>query len=90
MNSYNAPRHSPLFSPSFLDADDWDLGLVLTKQYILRVGLIKEKIFVQFKVSNCFSDIQKLFSVIRDSGRNITYKISYKQHKKTHKLVKSP
>jgi hypothetical protein len=78
---------------SFLHAGDGDLGLVLTKQYILRVGLIKEKIFVQFNVRICCSDVQKLFSVIGDGSSNIMYKMSYKQCGKKRqiaKLVRSP
>jgi hypothetical protein len=50
-----------------------DLGLVLTKQYILRIGLIKEKVFVQFEVSHRSSDVYKLFSVIRGGSSNIMY-----------------
>ena len=65
-----------------LHVNDGDLGLVREQQYILRVRLIKEKLFVQFEVSNRCSDNQKLFSVIRDGGRNIMYKICYKKHSK--------
>ena len=42
-SSYKAPGPPPPFPPSFLHADDGDLGLVLRKQYIYHVGLIKEK-----------------------------------------------
>lgn len=73
----------------FIHANDGNLGLVREQQYILRIRLIKKKIFVQFEVSNRCSDIQKLFSVIRDGSINIMYKISYKQCEKTHKIAQS-
>ena len=53
----------------------------------------KEKIFGQFEVSNRCSDVQKLFSVMRDGSSNFMYKISYKQCEKMNKiaqLVRSP
>jgi hypothetical protein len=80
-NSYKVPHPPTPISLCFLHANDSDLGLVSTKQCILRVGLIKEKIYVQSKMSNHCSDIQKLFSGIRDGSSNIMYKISYKQCK---------
>ena len=39
------------------------------------------------EVSNPCSDVQTLFSVIRDSSSNIMYQISYKQCEKTYKIV---
>jgi hypothetical protein len=64
------------------------LGLAWCPYNILHVRLIKEKIFIQFEMSNRCSDIQKLFSGVRDSSSNITYKISYDrlQHKYTPQL----
>ena len=66
--SEGSSTSAPFFS--VFSARKWR-GLGLEKQYILRIGLINEKIFVQFEVSNHSSDVQKLFSVIRDGSSNI-------------------
>ena len=68
------------------------MGLFPGEQYIFLVGLVKGEIFFQFVVSNPSSDVQKLFSVIRDGSSNIMYKISttkksYKQRKKMNKIA---
>ena len=46
----------PVYSPVIAR---WTVERISEKQYILCVGLIKERIFVQFEVSNCCSDVQK-------------------------------
>ena len=72
-------RRQPNLLPLFLRLFKWldDFGLFPGEQYILLGGLIKGKSFFQFVVSNRCSDVQKLFSVIRDDSSNIMYKISY-------------
>jgi hypothetical protein len=73
---HNAPR-SLSAKPLFLSpANDGDEGLFGCLEFILPVQLIKERLFVQFEVSNRCSDVQKLFSGIRDDSSNIMYKIS--------------
>jgi hypothetical protein len=59
------------------------------------LGLVKGKNFFQFVVSNLCSDVQKLFSVIRDSSSDIMYKISFKKQvrenaKKMNKITQLP
>ena len=78
--TYEFSEGSPLapFSPPPLHANHRDLGLFPRKQYIICVRLVKgKKGFCQSVVSNRSPDVQKLFSVIRDSSGNIMYKISY-------------
>ena len=69
------------FSSVFSYANDMDLSLFPGKQYILLVGLVNGKSFLQFVMSNRCSDVQKLFLVIRDGSSDIMYKISYKNAK---------
>jgi hypothetical protein len=70
------PALRTLFSAPSLHTNDRDLGLFPGNQSIIHIGLVKgKKGFCQSVVSNCSSDIQKLFLVIRDGNNNIMYKI---------------
>ena len=60
-------------------ANNWDVDLVGCLENVPCVLLVEEKIFVYSEVSDRCPDIQKLFSSVRYSCRNIMYKISYKK-----------
>ena len=85
-DSQKAARSAAPFPESILHAKVRDLGLFYWKQDILLVDLVKGKSLFQSAVSNRCSDVQNLFSVIRDGSSNIMYtiskKISYTKRKK--------
>ena len=66
-NSHKAPRSPPPVPPSFLQANNRDLGLVSQKEYLLRVGHIKYNTFVQFELCNRCSDIVTLVCTVEDT-----------------------
>jgi hypothetical protein len=69
---------------AFFFSESRGLGPGLGEEYVLRIWLVEVEIFIQIEVSDHCSDVQKLFSVIGNDGRNIMYKKKFRSvHKNT-------
>lgn len=78
----SASKSLSLSLPSFEDK-----GLVRGEQCVLHLRLTEVDIFIEIEVSDCCSDVQKLFSILGNDGGNILYQKAKISAKKTHKIA---